>query len=340
MIGGRGFRVAVAVAVGVAVGVVTGCGLGLIEDPGGGDSHLPTQGAGPYSKLVVDRETPADEPYVVAVFPMFLRDPSVVTRDDGGYRLWFSYQDDPAGAVSEIWTAELPALLELPDVGPDRALASDQPWEQGAVAAPCVVRVSETDLVMFYQGGVSEPAVGLAESRDNGRTWTKHPSNPIVTDLVAPTAARLPDGEWLLYASRPDRSGILGLRSRDAVTWGDPTGPVIAPRPGVADAFDRDGVTDPWLVVRPTVTGHLHHALFYTGVLEPDPDEEPDLSIGWAGSFDGLSFQRFASPEGPILDPGGTSEHGASVLLGPTRGVMFFSESHRGVQSIAAAVHP
>ncbi|MCG8417683.1 MAG: hypothetical protein MJE77_07025 [Proteobacteria bacterium] len=315
---------------------LAGCGLGWVDNQSGGDDHLPTRAAGPYSKLPLDLETPADEPYVIHVFRVDLRDPSALHRAGGGYRLWFSYQE--SSSASEIWVAELADPRQLPDVGPKQVLLPDEPWEQGWVGAPCVVRVSADELVMVYQGGLDSPAIGRAKSLDNGLTWEKDPNNPVLLGYSDPALTLLPDGSWLLYATRQDRLGIFRARSTDAKSWQVDARPVIDPRPHEPDAYDRYAVSDPWIVTGETATGQVHYGLFFNGV--DREDEQASVAIGWAGSFDGVLWQRFSSPDDAVLEPGGTSEHGPSVVIGPDRGVMFFSQRRQGVQSIAVAVHP
>ena len=78
--------------------------------------------------------------------------------------------------------------------------------------------------------------------------------------------------------------------------------------------------------------------MFFNATASADPEES--VVVGWAGSFDGTRWERFASPEGPVLAPGGVSEFGPAVLLSPDSGIMFFTEDAQGVQAIAAAMHP
>ena len=317
-----------------------GCGLGLLDGPGGGDQHLPTRGAGPYSKLPFDRDTLTDEPHVVSVFQIDLTEPTALPRSDGGFRLWFGYSDPPE--LHEIWTAELSSLTEFPEVGPMPALAPDQEWEAGRVGAPCVVEVSSQELVMFYEGGPEPgpgdsqaPGIGRATSLDGGATWVKDPANPVLTGYREPTAAHLPDGEWLLFATRDDAPGLFRAVSTDGISWQADDAAVVEPRP-LPEAFDRHAVSSPALTVRSRPGGGLHFGLFFNGL----DGEDGSASVGWAGSFDGMQWDRFSNPDGPVLAPGGTSERGPSVVLEPDQGIMFFSEQKQGSSSIAAAVHP
>lgn len=309
-----------------------------MDNASGGSEHLPTQGAGPYGKLSLNIETPADEPYVVAVFRVSVRDPSALWRDDGGVRLWFGYEQDQSGLESELWYAELADIAELPDVAPRPALLADQSWEQGWVGAPSVVELAGGELVMFYQGGRDYPGIGRAVSNDHGATWSKYEGNPVLDGFMEPGVVVLSDQRWLLYATRPDEPGIFRADSTDGLSFAVREAPVLVPRPELEPAYDRQAVSDPFVVVRHTPAGRLHYGMFFNGTM--GAGDEVTTSVGWAGSFDGLVWQRFSSPDQPVLAPEGTSEHGPSVLLEPDRGIMFFSELRQGVQSIAVAVHP
>jgi hypothetical protein len=329
--------IALRIALGLGVVCIApGCGLGVVESQSGGADHLPTQGAGPYGKLGLDLETAADEPYVVSAFRVHVRDPSALRRQDGGVRLWFGYETALDGTESAIWHAELPDITELPDVPPEPALVADEPWEQGWVGAPSVIERSGGALVMFYQGGVNALAIGRADSNDDGRTWQKHASNPVVSNAAEPALALDPGGTWLLYLTRPGQAGIFRAESAEGLnfTLGDQA--VLLPRPEQAEAYDRYGVSDPALVVRVSAAGRPHYGMFFNGA-----GEDGVVSIGWAGSFDGIEWHRFASPDEPVLvESGDTSEHGPTALLEADQGFLFFHEERQGVQRIAVAVHP
>ncbi len=323
------------------LGMVTGmgCGLGFIEDHSGGAEHLPTQGAGPYGKLAADLDTPADEPYVVSAFRVSLRDPAPLWRDDGGIRLWFGYEDaDFLGQVSTIAYSELTDITELPDFEPIEVLVADQSWEQDWIGAPSVIQLSADELVMFYQGGLDSPAIGRADSSDGGMSWVKYENNPIISDGYNPSAVRLSDRGWSLFFHRAAGQGIYAATSADGTNWSVESEPVLAPRHADAGAYDRDALSSPHVTARRDAGGTLHYGLFFNGIVEPGENEV--ISVGWAGSFDGSEWRRFASPDEPALAPGNRNVHGPAVLLRPDRGIMFFNQLRQGVQSIAVAVHP
>jgi hypothetical protein len=310
-----------------------GCGLGIVDNPSGGDDNLPTQAAGPYGKPEVDFDTPADEPYVLAEAGAQLRDPDALPRDDGGVRLWFSRQAE----TLEIWYAELADTRELPDVAPARALAADADWEQGQVTAPSVVDLGDGHLVMFYEGGDTAPAIGRADSTDDGTTWQKHAANPVLAGARRPGAA-LVDGAWLLYAVRDDEDGIWRASSSDdGASFTLDAGPALRPRPLLAEAFDGERVDDPEVVVTVNDAGRAHLGLFFTGAARDGADLVE--SIGYAGSFDGVAFERFGGAEA-VLDQGSPGETAPTVIVRTTQGVMFYGEVKQGTSRIGVALHP
>ena len=334
-----GHRAALAAA--LAALLLAGCGLGPFDDAPGGRDNLPTRAAGPYRKLEIDFDTPADEPYVLYENPAHYRDPSPLARDDGGLRVWFTREVIDTGETS-IWYAELPGLHELPDRAPAPALLADADWEEGLVAEPCVLDLGGGHLVLYYRGGVTEPAIGRADSRDGGATWDKHPANPLLTAAAGPAAAVLPEGV-VLYHTSPGRPGILRATSADGIQFERADGPVIEPRPGPGDAFDPLAVTDPFALATATLdtTGAepVHVGLFFAGIRPDEEEGETVSAIGYAGSHDGAAFERFLG-EGPILAVAPPSEGGPAVLLVPAGGILLFHEPRQNRFRIAAAVHP
>ncbi|MEM9488073.1 MAG: hypothetical protein AAGC55_02950 [Myxococcota bacterium] len=312
-----------------------GCGLGFIDQNGGGGDNLPTQSAGPYSKLPGDVDTTANEPFILSVFQVNLVDPSALPLPDGGFRLWFGAEPNGSQRLSEIWTIDVPDLRDRVEDEPGLAVSADRPWENDWVGAPCVVEDGDGGLIMFYQGDANSPSIGRAESQDGGITWEKGDENPIITGFGQPAIGQLDDSSWVLYATRADRPGIFRGTSADGRTWTMDDQPVLLPRTEQSDAFDKLAVSNPWLVVRSTSTGIAHQSLFFNGL-----DDADSTSVGWAGSFDGRNWSRFANPDDAVLEPDGIGEHGPTVIVEPTRGFMFYSELRQSAQSIAVAVHP
>src|SRR5689334_2922851 len=143
-------------AMAMVVVVLAACGIPGGE--GGGSSHLPTSGGGPYEKPAGDSTTPAEEPYVIVDATADLTDPSVLPSSDGGFDIWFTRD------AKEIWYAHLPTIHDLPDVGPIVTFAADEAWEDGRVRAPSVLDDGGDRRVMYYQG--ADDRIGRARSED------------------------------------------------------------------------------------------------------------------------------------------------------------------------------
>ncbi len=224
-------------------------------------------------------------------------------------------------------------MEDLPDVPPTPAMVADASWEVGRVAAPAVIEEGGR-LVMYYEGGAPDaPSIGRAESTDGGVSWQKEPGNPVLADAAEPTAVRV-DGQWYLYVTRPGQPGIFRAQSADGLAFDlDPT-PVLMPRPELADAFDPVAVSDPFVIAGRTAAGQLHWGMFFNGI-----DAGGDAAIGYAGSFDGVAWERFGGPD-PVLTDGNPSENGPAAVLESARGFLFFQQVGQQRQRIAVALHP
>jgi len=303
------------------------------------DGYLPGASAGPYDRSVDDFNTPVEEPYVVAAGDANLSEPSPLRCEDGSFRLWFGY-GSVGTSMGEIWTAEVPGFPLSRSISPERAMVRNQSWEEDWIGSPAVVAQSANQLVMFYQGGRSEPAIGRADSADGGRTWVKHAQNPVLVNGQTPSAVRDVSGSWLLYITRSDIPGIFRGESPDGYRFDVDASPVLEPRKERDRAFDRDLVTSPWVIVTIATTGTVHYSMFFNGIAL-DSEGERVAAIGWAGSFDGREWVRFANPDEPIVAPSsGRSEFAPAAVVDSDLGWLFFSEQRRGVDAIAVAFGP
>ncbi len=314
-----------------------GCGYGPLADTPGGADNLPTSGAGPYTKPEINFDTPADEPYVLADRRAQLTDPSALARADGGFRIWYTrLEDDAPGA--EIYAAELPAITQLPDLGPAVALSASEPWEQDDVRDPAVVELPDGRLVMFYQGGVDAPGIGRAESTDGGATWEKHPGNPVVSPATSPGAAFLDDHFTLAFTMPGEPGIVVADGGEDGDDFADSRLAVAASE--TKDAFDELLVGQPSLVAEHSESGRSVYGMFYVGERAGGSEPSGTVSaIGFAGSFDGQVWELPASGE-PILDGAVPGERGPSAVIGATSATLFYSELRQNRGRIGVAVHP
>ncbi|MEK7422710.1 MAG: helix-hairpin-helix domain-containing protein, partial [Actinomycetota bacterium] len=202
--------------------------------------------------------------------------------------------------------------------------------------APSVIDLGDGHLVLFYEGGDGAPGIGRADSTDDGATWSKHPANPLLTAVRSPGAAVV-DDTWMIFASRDGEAGIWRATSSDGATFVLDATPVVRPRAGLATAFDGESVANPDVVVTRTGADRSHIGLFFTGGARVGSDLIQ--SIGYAGSFDGISFDRFGGPDA-VLAQGVPSEVTPSVVVPATRGVMFYGEVKQGASRIGVALHP
>jgi hypothetical protein len=311
-----------------------GCGLALFDDPSGGGENLPTSASGPYGKPEIDFDTLADEPFIIDDPAASLVAPTVLPRDDGGFRFWFGREPNNTAGLSDIWRAEIADVFDLPDVAPVAALAPSQAWEGTRVTRPSVIELPSGTLVMYYEGGAEDaPAIGRAESSDGGNSWQKDPGNPVLDGAGDPGAA-FGDGQWMLFVVRTGMDGIFRATSSDGASFELETAPVIASRPTLAGAFDRGGVSAPSVVVELTPANRLHFSMFFNGF-----DGDEDLTIGFAASFDGAQWERFNGLE-PILTPGSPIEAQPTGLVVGPQAYLFYNQLAGGRQRIGVALNP
>jgi hypothetical protein len=304
--------------------LLVGCGLNGGE--GGGDAHLPTAGAGPYSKPSGSAKTPAEEPFVILDNSADLDDPAAIASARGGFEVWFS-RTPTAGGATEIWHAHLPGITELPDRGPEPALAATEAWEQGDVEAPSVVDLGEGHLLMYYQGG---GGIGRASSDDGGVTWSK---DGMVLAGVTDPSALVVDERTFLYFERPDGIGLATAEGPDGPFVLVPEA-VLTPSSGDPDAFDRAWVGEPDVVGGKTAANQVHIGLFYVGRAG-----NSSHAIGHVASADGRMFMPSMAGK-PVLDAGAPDERGPSAVLFPDRGVLFFAQQRAARTVIAVATTP
>jgi predicted GH43/DUF377 family glycosyl hydrolase len=183
--------------------------------------------------------------------------PVVLKRADG-YHMWYTGQARGHSRIGYATSADGTSWRRASD---QPVLSFEKPWERVAVMCPQVIWDETQKLFrMWYSGGGQyEPdALGYATSRD-GRTWNKHPDNPVFRpDPGNPweqnrvTGAQVvKQGDWYLmfYIGFSDvhHAQIGVARSQDGVThWQrHPANPII--RPG-AGQWDHDACYKPYAI--------------------------------------------------------------------------------------------
>lgn len=178
-------------------------------------------------------------------------------------------------------------------------LAPSEPWEGGAVSGPTVLR-DAGGFRLYYEGG-ARAGVGLATSAD-GLAFDKHPANPLLAPSAAweggrvgnPTVRTDGAGRFRMLYDGDGGRGVGAAVSEDGLAWTKEGGaPAIAL--GGPEDFDAERASDPTLLIERTALGREVFRVWYTG-----RDGSGNESIGAAGSFDGVSFEKFSG--NPVMD--------------------------------------
>ena len=264
-------------------------------------------------------------------------------------------------------------------------LGADQNWEGDFAGAPSIIRIGE-EFIMYYAGGRGA-GIGEAKSAD-GIIWIKNENNPVLVPdqnweegVIGAPAALFLDGITHLWYSGGANSGneisaFLGnaigyavMESEGEFIKKDASGRASPPNsPNVSPVISPDQkweglgeddlgfVSSPDVVVYKTPLGRVLQ-MYYTGD-EPGQIGHGDASIGFAGSEDGLNWDKADLDVNPVVQEifaiqiSGLSEHlsydewGASVLHRDDRSFMIFSQLDplnwmtSQLKGLAVAVNP
>ncbi len=263
-----------------------------LAETAGGDSNLPTAGAGPFRKLAA-AEVRGAAPYVLDVAASQFRQPAALAlAGDGELALYVVMKD----AQSRDIIARSHALDARTFYGATQdlghhaqaVLSADQAWEGSDLSHPSVL-ATPSGVSLYY---TANGAVGLARSSD-GLTFTKSATPVLAPDALGPigsaSIAMLPDGTFLMMFAQG--GSIYEATSADGSTWlRKGTEPVLAPAApkttlavGELPPFDTLSVSDPCLAPRMTPGGRLQIRVLYTG-LAIDAGAVPE--IGFAARYD------------------------------------------------------
>ena len=282
------------------LGGALACGAG--EGTHGGGENLPTTGILPHVAL---EEPLLSEP------GHDLRRPWVVETPEG-IRMWIADRDVGSGETDHIQRHDSASGWSWSPEGTVALEAAREGWEAGSIDAPCVVRDGDA-WRMYYTGG-DGAGIGLATS-DDGKRWVRHADNPVLSPAQAweseggvTHASVLPDDDgWVMWYAGGEGAGIGRATSEDGVSWQrTQEAPVFTPSGSEGDTlWDRDAVLHATITRRVTATGRELFQMWYGGA-RLNAANALDLSIGYAGSFDGIHWERFKLA--PVLHEGGLGE--------------------------------
>lgn len=339
--GVRGPVLAALLGLGALLGGAAACGAAA--DEGGGDTDLPTRGAGPYGKLEPDPETPVEEPVILADPDGIEEWRGPAIRVEGGGRLSV-YFAAALGARVELRLASGVTLAEgATDV--TTVLTPEQSWEGERVDHPSLVEPGAGHaLGLFYEAG--DGRIGYAGS-DDGVSFERRPAPVLEADGLAegdrvgePSAVWYGGDLWLYYAA-PAAGAIFVVRfpggdlgAPERLDGDDRTperDPVLGPNP-FAEQFDVLAVGAPFVRITALADRPVFD-LWYRGL-----GEGGSQTVGFAGSLDGRVWKRF--PENPVLPAGGVDESDPCVITDGIHSIMLFAQrSGSGPSVIAAARH-
>jgi hypothetical protein len=287
-------------------------GCGATGDAGGGASHLPVSGSGPFKPLAPDPAlTNINPPFVLLENTADLDDAWVVAYGDQ-LALWVTAR---RANVTDIEHADA-LTLEDGFLPLTQAILPDQAWEAGAVTGPSLIAgdpvVRGAPWVLFYGGGgaigwATAPAITL------GHVWTKAPGPALLANgaeegvvLASPAVVRIGDrvrvyylAEGAIWAADAPYEDVVAAR---AATWtrldGDPATPERDPMlraPSWALSIGR-------FTARAALTpaGRVRHDLYFTAVAAATPAAESVSTCGFASSFSGDRFSTSATPILPL----------------------------------------
>lgn len=287
-------------------------GCGATGDAGGGASHLPVSGSGPFKPLAPDPAlTNINPPFVLLENGADLDDAWAVSYGDQ-LALWVTAR---RANVTDIEHADALSLEEgfLPLV---QAILPDQAWEGGAVTGPSLVAGDPVDpgasWILFYSGG---GAIGWATASaiTLGHSWTKAPGPALLANggeegmtLSSPGVVRIGDRVRVYYLA----AGAIWAAEA-------PYADVVAARPTTWTRIDGDPATperDPMLrspawalsigrfTARAAMTpaGRVRHDLYFTAIAATTPMAESISTCGFASSFSGDRFSTSAVPILPL----------------------------------------
>lgn len=332
----RGEKPALLGALLLAAALVAACGTLARTD--GGAENLPSRRILPFDKPVPDEGDDSALPFVLFDDTLELDEPSALVVD--GRIVLFTQAADGDSAVIQRAESDDGLAFDAPRTIFEPELA----WEEGWVGAPTVLERQGT-LYLYYVGGRTAPAIGLARSTD-GSIWTRE-AEPVLTPesderLDSPSAVLVGANVVLFFSSTivgdaedPPPTVIDRADSPDGVSF-ERKGSVLNPDVGCTDydgnevrCWDEDGVSAPGARVTTSPADRTLIDIWYTGVIGES------TGIGFVGSYDGLTFSRYKL--NPIVNAS-TRERAAVVVAHGESLFMYFSDLLDGRRAIGVAI--
>jgi hypothetical protein len=319
---------------------------GAIGDSGGGASHLPVSGSGPFTPLAPDPDlSNISPPFLLIEGAADLDDTWVVAYGDQ-LALWVTARRTN---ITEIEHADA-LVLEDGFLALSPAIRPDQAWEAGAVGGATLIAgdpVAAGDpWILFFTGG---GAIGWATAPaiTAGHQWTKAPGPALLANgmeegtlLASPAVVRIDDRVRVYYLAAgaiwAAEAAYADVAAGRAASWvrvdGDPSTPARDPMLVTPDwALSIGRVT---ARAAPTPAGRLRHDLYFTAVTRPTATVDSISTCGFASSFTG---DRFAVASAPIL-PLRTATHAPSET--PYRdGALLLYIQRAGAHDAVAVAH-
>ncbi len=262
------------------------------ESPGGND-NLPNAVAGPFRAITsTELGNLRSAPNALEDDDHAARDGSIVDLDGdpATTEVYGYFAGGPAPAVPTAAPTEILRYGALDGRSFDRAaqvvLRASEPWEGGTIGAPAAVRV-DGGIWLYY---AARGGVGLAKS-DDGKSFTREGSGPVLADATNPGVVRLTDGSFRMFFEVPTSAGpaIDEATSADGAHWTRKSGHVLVPAPG---GYDEKGAGSPAPILATSENGRATTRVYYTAT-----DAKGAVTIGLAARFgDDGPLERAVSP--------------------------------------------
>ncbi len=261
-----------------------------------------------------------------------------VLRQDGRYRMWFSWR--PQRSIALVESADGLTWGEPRIVlGPNRASG----WEE-EVNRPVVLRHGGVYRMWYTGQAKGHSSIGYATSKD-GKTWERVGERPVLAPeqswereaVMCPhvlyDARRRLYRMWYSGGEQYEPNAIGHATSTDGLKWvKDADNPIF--RPDRQRAWEKDRVTACQVVQQQ----NGWYVMFYIGFRDRD-----HAQIGLARSKDGITaWQRH--PANPILRPGpgrwdADAVYKPYAILDGSRWLLWYNGRRGSVEQIGVAEH-